>query len=45
MKKLLNKLYSPLLAVMWNLLLVYLVYQIARLEYYLENTDYLYLYC
>jgi phosphoglycerol transferase MdoB-like AlkP superfamily enzyme len=43
MKKLLphNKTYSPLLAVLWNLLLVYLVYQIARLEYYLENTDYL----
>lgn len=41
MKKLTDKLYSPLLAVLWNLLLVYLVYQIARLEYYLENTDYL----
>ena len=41
MKKLTDKLYSPFLAVLWNLLLVYLVYQIARLEYYLENTDYL----
>jgi len=35
----LNRIYSPLLAVLWNLLLVYVVYQIARLEYYLENTD------
>ena len=25
---------------LWNLLLVYLVYQIARLEYYLENASY-----
>lgn len=41
MKQILNKLYSPLLAVLWNLLLVYLVYQIARLEYYVENRDYL----
>ena len=41
MKQILNKLYSPLLAVLWNLLLVYLVYQIARLAYYAENTDYL----
>ena len=41
MRQLLNKLYSPLLAVLWNLLLVYLVYQIARLEYYVENRDYL----
>ena len=41
MKKLMSKTYSPLLAVLWNLLLVYVVYQIARLEYYLENTDYL----
>ena len=37
----LNKIYAPLVAVIWNLLLVYLVYQIARLEYYLENTSYL----
>ncbi len=41
MRQILNKLYSPLLAVLWNLLLVYLVYQIARLAYYAENTDYL----
>ena len=41
MKKLTDKLYSPFLAVLWNLLLVYLVYQIARLEYYFENTDFL----
>ena len=41
MKKLMSKTYSPLLAVLWNLLLVYVVYQIARQEYYLENTDYL----
>lgn len=41
MKKLMSKTYSPLLAVLWNLLLVYVVYQIARLEYFLENTDYL----
>ncbi|MBR4730919.1 MAG: LTA synthase family protein, partial [Prevotella sp.] len=36
-----NKIYAPLLAVLWNLLLVYVVYQIARVAYYLENTDYL----
>ena len=41
MRQLLNKIYSPLLAVLWNLLLVYFVYQIARLEYYVENRDYL----
>ena len=41
MKQLLQKYYSPLLAVLWNLLLVYFVYQVARLEYWLENTDYL----
>ena len=40
-KKQLNKIYAPLLAVIWNLLLVYLLYQIARLEYYLENSTYL----
>ncbi len=40
-KLLLNKLFSPLLAVVCNLLLVYIVYQAARLAYYLENTDYL----
>lgn len=36
-----SKTYSPLLAVLWNLLLVYVVYQIARVEYYLENINYL----
>ena len=41
MNKLMSKTYSPLLAVLWNLLLVYIVYQGARLEYYLENMDYL----
>ena len=41
MKKLMSKTYSPLLAVLWNLLLVYVVYQITRLEYYLENMSYL----
>ena len=41
MKQLLNKNYAPLLAMVWNLLLVFIVYQIARLEYYLENTSYL----
>ena len=41
MKRWLTKTYSPLLAVLWNLLLAYLVYQIARLAYYGENTDYL----
>jgi phosphoglycerol transferase MdoB-like AlkP superfamily enzyme len=41
MRQLLNKSYSPLLAVLWNLLLVYVVYQIARLTYYFENTDFL----
>ena len=41
MKTLNNKLFSPLLVVLWNLLLVYLVYQVARIEYWLENSDYL----
>ena len=41
MKQLLQRYYSPLLTVLWNLLLAYFVYQIARLEYWLENTDYL----
>ena len=36
-----TKTYSPVLAVLWNLLLAYLVYQTARLAYYLENSDYL----
>ena len=32
--------YMPVVAVIWNLLLVYLVYQIARVEYYFENASY-----
>ena len=36
-----NRIYTPILVVIWNLLLVYVVYQIARLEYFLENADYL----
>ena len=41
MRQLKNKLFSPLLAVLWNLLLVYMVYQVARIEYWLENYSYL----
>ena len=41
MKKLLNKTYAPIVALVWNLLLVFLVYQIARLEYFMENANYL----
>ena len=41
MKQLLQRYYSPLLAVLWNLLLVYVVYQVTRAEYWLENTKYL----
>ena len=41
MRRWMTKIYSPVLAVLWNLLLAYLVYQIARLAYYLENSDYL----
>ena len=41
MRQLNNKLFSPLLVVLWNLLLVYLIYQIARIEYWLENSSYL----
>ncbi|MBR6015538.1 MAG: LTA synthase family protein, partial [Prevotella sp.] len=40
-KKLLDKTYSLVLAVAWNLLLIYLVYQVTRVEYYLENATYL----
>ena len=40
-KRLLREGYAPAVAVLWNLLLAYLVYQIARCAYYLENTDYL----
>ena len=41
MRRWMTKTYSPVLAVLWNLLLAYLVYQTARLAYYLENSDYL----
>ena len=41
MKQILNKSYSSVVATVWNLLLVYLVYQIARCEYYFENASYL----
>ena len=41
MKRMLEKIWSPLPAVIWNLLLVYLTYQIARLEYAWENAQYL----
>ena len=41
MKQILNKSYSLVVATVWNLLLVYLVYQIARCEYYFENANYL----
>ena len=41
MRRWMTKIYSPVLAVLWNLLLAYLVYQMARLAYYLENSDYL----
>ena len=37
----LNKSYSPMVAIVWNLLLIYFVYQIARCEYYFENVSYL----
>ncbi len=40
MRQLKNKLFSPLFAVLCNLLLVYLVYQVARIEYWLENLSY-----
>ena len=40
MKQLLNKTYTPAIALIWNLLLIYLVYTIARLEYYAENISY-----
>ena len=40
MKRLLNSIYAPPVAVAWNLLLLYIVYQLARLEYYAENASY-----
>ena len=41
MKLLMHKPYATILALLWNLLLAYLVYQVARAEYYFENTSYL----
>ena len=41
MKQLLNKPYAPTLALLWNLLLVWLLYQGCRLVYFAENADYL----
>jgi len=41
MKQIFSKPYSQILATGWNLLLIYFVYQIARYEYYLLNTNYL----
>ena len=35
-----KRFFTPVVAVVWNLLLVYLAYQIARAEYYLENASY-----
>ena len=40
MKKLLNKPFAPIVALLWNMLLVYGIYQIARLEYFYENAKY-----
>ena len=40
MKQKFLKEYYSILAVLWNLLLIYMVYQIARLSYYLENTEF-----
>ena len=41
MKRTLQNIYAPTVAVVWNLLLAYLLYQVARLAYYLENSAYL----
>ena len=40
MKNICRSVFAPAAALLWNLLLVYLVYQMARLEYYLENVSY-----
>jgi len=40
MKIIRRSVFAPTVAMLWNLLLVYLVYQVARLEYYLENASY-----
>ena len=41
MKWWMNKPWASVVATVWNLLLIYLVYQIARCEYYFENINYL----
>jgi phosphoglycerol transferase MdoB-like AlkP superfamily enzyme len=41
MKWWMNQPWASVVATVWNLLLIYLVYQIARCEYYFENTSYL----
>ena len=41
MKQMMHKPYATILALLWNLLLAYLVYQVARAEYFFENTHYL----
>ena len=40
-KELFSQSYAPTVAVVWNLLQVFGVYQLARLAYFFENTDYL----
>ena len=40
MKKLLSKPYAPIVAVLWNILLVYAAYMLARVAYYFENISY-----
>ena len=40
MKRVFSKVYAPVLAVLWNLLLAYVVYFIARIAYLLENWSY-----
>ena len=40
-QRLMTRMYAPTVAVAWNLLLAYLAYQVARLEYWMENADYL----
>ena len=40
MKKMLSKPYAPIVSVVWNLLMVYIVYMLARLVYYVENISY-----
>ena len=41
MKQIMHKPYATILALLLNLLLAYLVYQVARAEYFFENTHYL----